>query len=359
MRRKLSCLGLKTEPYLYGACDDEDEGVRHFERIRELENAAECKYSVFYGSDEWELIAPATALIYERLRVIDNRHPQLMSCFVESVEAKGGGWETDLFCNKINTINRRHFTRHGKDDGKFKIQVRGASSISDIFAFANYSFGEALFDRFKNRDLRIDVFAQWEKSSADNMLRFLQDGLGDIPDLVLFVFGWQDAQDTYNLTKNLLGVRTPANIRSIYPELRDWIGEQIGGVAYGVDFDVDMRTILVMQFRVMNTLAKLYGFELWGCVLPNSRNIPQGAECSARSPGYLKRQRASKDALVAALAEYGEVKDFTDAFDDYDNVFSLLMDEGHMTAKGCAALAKRVARELAKDFPQYVMDTAL
>jgi hypothetical protein len=360
-RRKLETLGLPVEPYLYGGMDDERAGFRCYERIREIEDVQKCRFWLLYSPEDWYLNAPSLSVIKECVGVMIpwTSHNQIVQSAINlCTGARGDGWSSDIFNGRINSIGGEYFTRGGNSaEGSLKIHIYGASQVADIFAYTKPSLSEQIISELSDLGIEAEVwnFGQYSKLTGDHILRFLYSGVCGKPDLVLFQM--TDAKDTDYKVKNPLAIRAANKISRVeYWADREYFRSLIGESNYGIGFDCDMTDISVAQTRIMNVLGGVYGFRFWACIMPRLDTVTArlSEPVSVRSPGYLKRQRERKDARVAAIGEYGAVKDFTDAFDGYDSVFPLLMDEGHMTAAGYVALAKRMTREIAADFPQYI-----
>jgi hypothetical protein len=355
LRTKFSLLGASVPPYLYGSKDDESAGIRHYTRLREIENPKECKFYLFYDSDEWTLIAPSMALINEITGSVGLEQDYGVILYALGLKGDHYFGSVDMFGNIIHSINGQYFARHGEPSDKtMNVQIWGGSGQADIFAFSEHYLGECLHSALSDYGVAavVDVHAQWIRSVADNIPRFLSDGAGLRCDVLCMFFNLSST-DKYDIrAKNALALRSTT--KNFWHLVSRNIGQAVGetGVGVGVDFDIEATIELaVVQHRIMSALARVHGFKYYACLPPNlvmlaeSRNI----KIAGNSPGYIKRNIKLINKFIDEASRYGKVVDLSGCFDDYDNIFPFFMDGNHMTDEGNRVAAKALAEELMKD----------
>ena len=363
MLKKLKLLELETDPILYSGADSSDGSVRHYERLREIENPKRCRFFVFYSYDEWYLNAPTLSVIKEQIgKMIPlTDHQQVVQWGVnQCITARGDEWAFNIFGNIQNSIGGDYFTTKGNADSEFTVNIFGNSTAADIFSNEEPSFGENLISELSEAGMNAKVvnYAQWNRLNEDQILQFLSEDIAEKPGLVLLQMSPFSAAG-YKAYKavNLL----PTNDDDSYGNIASWMRSEyfnnfFGGGNFGVNFSTDVIESSVNQARVMKAISERSGLKFWACVFPRIEYLHEAISTavSIRPAGYLKRTRERKDEFVKAASRYVTVKDFSDAFDGYDSIFPLLMDESHPTAKGYAAVAKRIAAEIIGNFPEFV-----
>ncbi|MDR1688167.1 MAG: hypothetical protein LBS21_06095 [Clostridiales bacterium] len=341
MLKKMQLFGINVEPYIYGSYDNENEGIKYYERLRELKNPKNYKFYLLHELNEWFVHTRTITVVNEITGKIrfesDNTY---LIRPLQYLYNETDNQALDMFSAKLYLLNRKSYsicTNHKKNS--LKIHIFGGCSIADIGSFDEPAFSVIFGELLAEHDINASIFnyCQWGNGIEKNIMKFISLPLENNADLVLFCISAIKTREIRIATNNLL----PKEYN------RDVFGEE----NYGLHFDGNV-DLLIDQCRVINTIAKLRGCIIWFCVLPKFFVLPDSLlnGASIRSAGFHERMREKNRRVITKLKKYCIVKDFTDTFDNCSNVFSLFKDENHYAAKANYTLGKRIADEIVNDY---------
>ncbi|MDR1321140.1 MAG: hypothetical protein LBK56_06900 [Gracilibacteraceae bacterium] len=352
LQNKLRLLNLKA-PFLVGGRDDPGNGIRHYSRIAELEEAVErYRFIVCFDADEWALIAPAQSAVFQQLGIAAYNHPRVTRLTGDSmIYEQAGEFLTDANIQNLFVHDDRPYAIYGDQrENRFTIHLLGDCHASGLFRYTKRALPELLYERLRRKGFEVNIYA-WghpRESGADCLLQFLRDGIAYEANLVILEKNVIEFDALHVSRRNLLPIQAGTGVHEYISQLRSSYTDEIGN---GLDHDVEAAALWKTQHHVFLALAKQFGFTFWNIITPSGQSLPedQARKLLNLSPGYLARRRKQKDAAVAAVK--GEcVKDYTDSFKDVDNIFEMYADISHLTDKGNEIIAKRCADDIVQAF---------
>jgi hypothetical protein len=346
MQNKLQLLNLKTAPFLVGGADDEAGNIWSYTRLSTLENVEKCRFIVCFDVDEYALISPAQAVIYERLGLVSLNHPQLLRLMSDLIpfEIAGEQYSDPLIQNVILQNNKPYAMYGSTELNAFQIHVMGGCNAGSILSYPEYSWPELLAEKLNNIGFASAIYS-WGRPNtpiSDSLLQFIRDGQALKPNLLILYSGVGDSET------NVLSIRFGV---SAHEYTRRLITTFQAERKNGLMNSATPSEVFEIQHRIFRRLSKIYNFEFWNIIPPTGDLLPeiQSRQLLGLSKGYLARKRQKKDMLITQLGN-SNVLDYTDSFINETNVFELFTDRMHLSDKGAKIIAERCFNEIITAF---------
>ena len=347
MRDKLRQLGLKV-PFMIGSFSDAENNIRHYSEISRLENPKQYRFIICCDEEEWELIAPALSAVYRLVGNAVFNHPQVFRLNTDIVLwERGGKYVTDAGNGNVSLRNEVPYIAYGdeSDADAFHVHILGSCHAGGIISFAQANFPEILWHRLNQSGFRAVVYTWGQINSpvSDCLLGFVRDICFRKADLAILYTSTSNSLQ-FTVT-NALPARTGLVNKHIFTRHLDHVYKE--KICNGVNFNADSLTIRKLQQRVLISLSQLHRFAFWEIIPPTVYVLPdeQAKTFRGASPGYLSRRRLEKDRMIAAL-DKKHTKDYSDAFNGVDDIFSMFADAAHLTSEGNRLVAERCAADI-------------
>ena len=353
MRRKLVLMGLKA-PYLVGEKSDQANDILHYSKIAELGSPDLYRFIICCDTDEWALIGDALQVIYKFLGHAVHNHPQVVRFSITNtlMEQAGKRIIDTANCNVYLGDNKPYVVFGDEDDGgSFNIHILGSCHAGGVCPFSRESYPEILSRLLIEAGFRTTVYSWGQVSTpvSDCIVSFIRDVCFYRADLVILYLA-----DRYSplsiAARNTLSSKA-GTLAIKHPFITQLENTYNAKVSDGIDHDVTLQEIYTVQQRVFTAFSRLYGFTFWNIVPPTSVIIPeeQAVKLRGLSSGFLTRQRERKDEYLS-VSNKEITKDYTDTFANVDDIFSMFIDEAHLSSAGNRLIAQRCAADILDAF---------
>jgi hypothetical protein len=350
-RRKLRLLRVDV-PFLVGAEDNPEDGIRDYRNLATLENPEKYRFIVCCDVDEWDLIGPVQSALYRLVGLVSYSHPRVIRLTSDfAFYGQAGDLLADAHIHNVFLRAGRPFRLFGDaDENAFDIHVFGASNSSSIFSCVARSWPDLLYEKLWESGVGAAVYSwgQPRATSADMLVAFLRDGRFYRPSLVVVCGGTNGYNPLSYSEKNVLSVRTGQGEHEFMETLHGKYDMEIcDGLRNG---ELDFDEVTDVQIKIFRCLSALYGFGFWHVLTPSPDCAAEGKAraLTGMSTGYLGRMRERAERITGRNGDC--TKDFTDVFDDIEDIFSMYTDLLHPTEQGNEIIARRFAEEILREF---------
>ena len=338
---------------MVGGKDDFENGIISYENISYVGDPHKCRFIGCFDFDEFDLMPIVFSNVYKTLGAAAHTCPNVFRFTTEQLWLeRSGGCCADTNNVGCRMLNGRSYGAYGNTESKssFNIHILGTCLFSETHKFMENTVSKLLYQNLQKtiKNVTVHSWGQPARPVYDNIISLIRDVNLHKPDLVILFMTPEDFNPLYVVTKNLLAVRT-ANHRYHSTDRIDLAYNN--KVNNGINHDIEISQLGLMQNKVFLSLAKYFGFTFckYYASSPDLISEAKAMQFLGLSSKYFERCRKRKDEYIKTVNSPC-VKDYSDTFNEVEDIFNVYSDAQHFSQKGNELIAKRLADDITLHF---------